>query len=618
MSLHIAGIGTSVPEYEIAQEDAAEQAATLCCHNAEQQRILNAVYRRTGVRQRYSVVLESGSNGHSATQSFYMNRRTRDEGPSTAERMLVYESHSAPLAIGAARRALQDACVGADEISHLITVSCSGFSAPGVRPRVDARAAPTSLHDAHQHRLHGLQCCIQRAACCQSLCRVGCSAHILVCAVELCTVHHQYKWRKDQIVANALFGDGSAAIVGKQPTDCATAWQVVDQRSVVLPNSRDYMHWRIRDHGFEMSLSSLLPQLIADELRPFLQGWLSEHHLSVGQIESWAIHPGGPRILQACSTALGIDSRALAVSHEILAEFGNMSSPTILFILERCAHARHPAPASPSPLDPASPSKRHSWCERRSTANQGGMPLNDRLSQCSQEGYSKPLQFDDGVLPALMGSTHSSRSLVGRRIPDRRATSIDRNACARSGNRAWSSRARRRLRHGKFGTLPCQATRLPCHRNYRQLRATSLGSIGGVYQRYLRCSEVLMSPMPNRSIFWSRISTSSGALSAPSICSTNRDSFNAPRPGSVLRGGLPSVHGSLEIEPMQMRVKQMQQVCEGFFCPSLGTQADYRRWIEQAGFELQTFHDWTSAVDRTWEICRNRVRRTGVRWLARS
>ena len=95
------------------------------------------------------------------------------------------------------------------------------------------------------------------------------------------------------------------------------------------------MGWRVRDHGFEMTLSARVPDLIRTELRPWMTTWLQGFELGLSDIGGWAIHPGGPRILSACAEALGLERSQLSCSDEVLAEFGNMSSPTVLFILDR-------------------------------------------------------------------------------------------------------------------------------------------------------------------------------------------------------------------------------------------------------------------------------------------
>jgi predicted naringenin-chalcone synthase len=337
MTVQIKGIGTAVPEFEIEQADAAQQASDLCCATLQQQRILKTLYRRAGVTKRHSVVLTASTNGHPAKQSFYVQNDSLPDGPTTAERMEKYDAFAAPLAIEASRRALGEAQVDGSQVTHLVTVSCSGFSAPGVdlaiirelQLRPDTSRTHIGFMGCHG-ALNGL-----RVA--KAFAESTPGASVLLSAVELCTLHHQYRWQPDQIVANALFADGAAAVVlqadvADRPDD---AWHLLDLRSTVIPDSAHLMHWRIEDHGFQMSLSPQVPALIDNSLRVWLTQWLDEHDLRIEDIGAWAIHPGGPRIVEACARAISSSPDCLSDSLAVLAEYGNMSSPTVLFILDR-------------------------------------------------------------------------------------------------------------------------------------------------------------------------------------------------------------------------------------------------------------------------------------------
>ena len=350
MTAQILGIGTAVPEFQIEQTDAAQQASQLSCITAQQQRLLTALYRRAGVEKRHSVVLTSSTNGAPAAQAFYFADQSRPAGPTTAERMEAYDRFSGPLAIEAASRALLDAAVPAAEITHVVTVSCSGFAAPGVDLAL-VHELPLRPETSRTHigfmgchgALNGLRVAKAFADGTPGAC-------VLLCAVELCSLHHQYHWQPDQIVANALFADGAAAAIvraaGRSPAIAGVvddsrvqpahdALEVVDLRSTVIPDSADFIRWRIMDHGFQMALSTQVPGLIDRALRPWLAAWLGEHQLGIDQIGSWAIHPGGPRIVNACAAAIGSGSDCLRDSEAVLGEYGNMSSPTVLFILDR-------------------------------------------------------------------------------------------------------------------------------------------------------------------------------------------------------------------------------------------------------------------------------------------
>jgi predicted naringenin-chalcone synthase len=342
MSLEILGIGTAVPDHKIDQADAAEQVAHACCGTAEQQRLVKVLYRRTGVRTRHSVLLESNTNGAPAEQSFY-RPELMPLGPTTGDRMRAYEKHAAELALRASRQAVEEAGVDGSQVTHLISVSCSGFSAPGVDVTL-LQGLALSSDTARTHiGFMGCHAALNAVRVADAFARADTRATILLCAVELCSLHHQFDWQPEQMVANALFADGAAAMVVKN-APASRGWKVVAQRSTVLAESADVMSWRIGDHGFQMTLSPRLPRLIEQSLRPWLQSWLRELGHSIENIGSWGIHPGGPRILDACVKSIDLPGASLIDSRQVLADYGNMSSPTLLFILERMMRRDRPRP----------------------------------------------------------------------------------------------------------------------------------------------------------------------------------------------------------------------------------------------------------------------------------
>ena len=140
----------------------------------------------------------------------------------------------------------------------------------------------------------------------------------------------------DHLVANAIFADGAAAVLCR-PTAAGdqNSWRLAASGSHWFANSEEAMSWRIGDHGFEMTLSTQVPELIATHLRPWLESWLAKNGLSLADVQSWAIHPGGPRIIDEVASSLNLGDLATTVSRQVLAECGNMSSPTILFILQQ-------------------------------------------------------------------------------------------------------------------------------------------------------------------------------------------------------------------------------------------------------------------------------------------
>ena len=146
-----------------------------------------------------------------AQQAFYTS--VAPQGPTTAERMAAYELHAPRLAVAARGKAFTDADVEPAQVTHLVTVSCSGFSAPGVDLALFRKPWPVGRNRANSRRVHGLPRRLNGLRIAQAFARGDAESCTLVCAVELCSLHHQYDWQPEQIVANALFGDGAASIV---------------------------------------------------------------------------------------------------------------------------------------------------------------------------------------------------------------------------------------------------------------------------------------------------------------------------------------------------------------------------------------------------------------------
>jgi alpha-pyrone synthase len=138
------------------------------------------------------------------------------------------------------------------------------------------------------------------------------------------------------VIANAIFADGAAALVGASSTvSPPEAWCVTATGTCLFADTADCMTWAVGDHGFVMSLSKKVPALIHNHLRPWLRNWLGQHRLHLEDVASWAVHPGGPRILAAVEESLGLSRQQTEAAHAVFADYGNMSSPTVLFILDR-------------------------------------------------------------------------------------------------------------------------------------------------------------------------------------------------------------------------------------------------------------------------------------------
>jgi predicted naringenin-chalcone synthase len=338
MSMAVLGLGTALPDGQISQADAAELSSRLIGLSEDQENWLTELYQLTGIKCRHL-------SGLRAFGDLTVWERS-EQGPTTQLRMEIYQAQIRPLAIEAAKRALASAGVHADEITHLVTVSCTGFVAPGFDIGLFSglKLAPT-VQRTHVGFM-GCHGAINGLKVARAFAESEPSGRVLLCAAELCSLHFQFGWDSSLSVANALFGDGAAALVGAvpNPVRSSDAWKLTGSGSCLIPDTEEVMGWKIGDHGFLMHLSKRITHLIAENLKPWLRDWLDSYDLAIEDIATWAIHPGGPRILESVMGPLGLDESSVEVSRTVLSDYGNMSSPTILFILDRLRRRNAPRP----------------------------------------------------------------------------------------------------------------------------------------------------------------------------------------------------------------------------------------------------------------------------------
>ena len=349
----ILGLATAVPEHSIAQSDAAIVAQQLNL-SERWNNALPALYRKSGVQRRGSVLLGPEGLPDIQRQTFYQPAsEAHPFGPTTAERMDMFAQHAGPLLQRACSEAIAKSGVATSSVTHLVTVSCTGFFAPGV----DIALIESLGLDSNIQRTHvgfmGCHGALNGIRVAKAIVDANPSAVVLLGAVELCSLHQQYTDDAQQLVANSLFADGAAGLVigangndapdvgsvadpfERAPTQSATQWSVVSTLSKWIPQTTALMSWTIGDHGFRMTLDPQVPSVIEANLESELKSWLDGQSVSISDIDAWAIHPGGPRIIQATGNALGLPSQSLEGSQSVLASHGNMSSPTVLFILEK-------------------------------------------------------------------------------------------------------------------------------------------------------------------------------------------------------------------------------------------------------------------------------------------
>jgi predicted naringenin-chalcone synthase len=227
--------------------------------------------------------------------------------------------------------------VAAEEITHVIAVSCTGFFAPGLDVQIVKRLG---LPSTTQRTLIGFMGCyaaFNALRVAHSFCQSHPNARVLLVCVELCTLHFQIEDTLESVVVNALFADGAAAAVlsARPEADARGRLAYLGSRTVMDDDSEAAMTWTIGDTGFQMGLSSRVPDVIAQHLPGYTQALLADHGRSRSDVDAWAIHPGGRRIVERAQDVLGLSAGDVATSLSVLRDYGNMSSPTILFVLQR-------------------------------------------------------------------------------------------------------------------------------------------------------------------------------------------------------------------------------------------------------------------------------------------
>ncbi|WP_103680816.1 type III polyketide synthase [Alkalispirochaeta sphaeroplastigenens] len=332
------GIATVVPDTACSQEEAREFMRKVPHFTPKEQRFLDRLYQGTGIEERHSVIADFVRPREEF--SFFSRDPSLLPEPSPADRNNLFITEARSLAIRAVSDLLQDlSWLDPSSITHLITVTCTGFSAPGFDYQVvqALNLSPTILR--HNIAFMGCYAAFPALRLARTICQALPRARVLIVDVELCSLHVQFRPDPDRLVANAIFADGAAAalVSGDRRDDGSPRFRLDSFASRILPESAGAMSWSLGERAFDMTLSAYVPQLIREHLGELLEESLAEGGLSPGEISLWAIHPGGKAILGKVQEALGLDEQALEDSSRVLARYGNMSSATIFFVLRSMA-----------------------------------------------------------------------------------------------------------------------------------------------------------------------------------------------------------------------------------------------------------------------------------------
>ena len=302
------------------------------CMNDVDKRKLRFLYHQSGIQQRYSVVPDYSRPTNE--WKFYPQSENLEPFPNLEQRMALFNKQAPALSVDAIRDCLNGVAQDAD-ITHLITVSCTGLSAPGLDLQV------LELMDFHKNIMRtsvnfmGCYAAIHALKMADAFCKGDKNANVLIVCTELCTLHFQRENTMDSIASSLLFGDGSAAALITADESALPGLHIENFYAEVVPKGKRDMAWELSSTGFLMTLSGYVPDLIEEDFAAIVDRCLQRSHRSVSDISDWCIHPGGKRILEAIQKSVGITAEQLAPSYNVLQQHGNMSSATILFVLKK-------------------------------------------------------------------------------------------------------------------------------------------------------------------------------------------------------------------------------------------------------------------------------------------
>lgn len=327
----IISIGTAVPAFCHQQMDILRFMQTVYAVTETDKRKLRFIYQQSGIQQRYSVIPDYSRPIED--WKFYPPTENIEPFPSLEMRMTLFNKQAPLLSVDAIRDCLNHTH-DLRKITHLITVSCTGMSAPGLDLQI------MELMDLEKNifrtsvNFMGCYAAIHALKIADVICKADQNAQVLIVCTELCTLHFQREASVDNITSSLLFGDGSAAILVSGDNNQYEGLHLDNFHSEIIPKGKRDMAWELSSSGFLMTLSGYVPDLIEEDFENIVTRALLKESISKDKISHWCIHPGGKRILEAIHKSLGFTNGQLSTSYKVLKEFGNLSSATVVFVLK--------------------------------------------------------------------------------------------------------------------------------------------------------------------------------------------------------------------------------------------------------------------------------------------
>jgi predicted naringenin-chalcone synthase len=331
MSL-ILSIGTANPQYCHRQEEILGFMQQACVADDITGSKLRAVYRKSDIETRYSTMPDySPGNG----RSFYPSTDNLEPFPGLTARMRHFYENALPLSVKAIGSCFEKSPdISSGDITHLITVTCTGLSAPGLDIGIARHFGLNRNLQRTSVNFMGCYAAIHALKLADMICKTEKDPKVLIVCTELCTLHFQRMAEDDHLVANSLFADGSAAVLVVPANGQETGLRMRGFYSEIEDSGFDHMAWEVSETGFLMTLSSYVPKVIESTIAGLFHRAALRYGICRQDVGHWAIHPGGKRILEIAACELSLGPEEIKPSAEVLRKYGNMSSPTVLFVLE--------------------------------------------------------------------------------------------------------------------------------------------------------------------------------------------------------------------------------------------------------------------------------------------
>lgn len=328
----ITSIATAVPRYQQNQMQIYDVVRTIHANTTEEERILRFMYKSSGIETRYAAVPDF--NDESGQQQVLINTADGWQTSSLENRLKLYEKAALDLSSDVIRKCLPTGMAPAD-ITHLITVSCTGMQAPGLDLAIIRQMGfKTNIYRTSVNFM-GCYAAIHGLKHAHYIAEKEPDAKVLVVCVELCTLHFQKDKSIDNIMSTIIFGDGAAAVLIENTHSKKEGWALKNFYSEIDFEGVEDMAWKISADGFLMTLTSKVPEILEKKCNAIISNALRYYEIEAEAINSWCVHPGGKKILQAIERGSTISHEQLQESYDVLREYGNMSSPTVLFVLDK-------------------------------------------------------------------------------------------------------------------------------------------------------------------------------------------------------------------------------------------------------------------------------------------